>query len=323
MRHDVPENNYLALAQNRPPYLPGPAPDFSPVVAIGLAQEGSKFELIGSGVLIAPQWVLTAAHVVLSPDPSLDFQTNLVVRFGSGATKPTHERKVIDIDTPLPVLQLRPLLQSPGGNCPEAQVIHAEFHDLALICLDQPVADIPPAICDDTAVDLLNYFICIAGFGESAKGNNPIRGWWREPNLKHAAENVIDRVVTLDPLVKKNEGGILVFDFDNGQESRNTLNGSVSLWTTLFGTGISNRVPRRLEGAPYPGDSGGPAFAFLEAKWRVVGVSGYGTGFPLNRKHASIVYGDVLVYTNVKAHSAWIKQLIRTPKQEPATPSKR
>lgn len=312
MRHDVPESRYLALARNEAPFLPGRAPDFAPVAAIGLPQGKSGFEVVGTGVLVAPQWVLTAAHVVLAqPGSPNDFQPQLLVRFGPGALRPTHERKVMDIATPLPILQLR-ALQGKTDRFTEEEVIHAEFHDLALLHLETPVEDIAPAVCDDTAEDLLNYFICIAGFGDAAKGNTDrLQRWWREAGLKRAAENVIDRVVTLNPLTKKPQGGILIFDFDNGQESRNSLNGEMSVWTSLFGLGTSNRVPRSLEGAPYPGDSGGPAFAFLENQWRVVGISGYGTGYPLERKRASIVYGDILVYTNVKVHTAWIKQVIR------------
>lgn len=322
MRHDVPESQYLALAQNQPPYLPGAAPDFAPVAAIGLPGD-SGFEVLGTGVLISPQWVLTAAHVVLVPTGNpQDFQPRLTVRFGTGVKKPSHERQVIDITTPIPITELR-ALQGKGDRYSDADVVHAEFHDLALLSLDGPVEGITPAICDDTPIDLLNYFICIAGYGDAAKGNNPLQRWWREPNLKRAAENVIDRVITLDPATKKPEGGILVFDFDNGQENRNSLNGKTSVWTSLFGEGTSNPIPRKLEGAPYPGDSGGPAFAFLQEKWRVVGISGYGTGFPLERKHALITYGDILVYANVKTHATWIKQVTGVKGERPRAPAAR
>jgi len=310
MRHDVPEEHYLALARNDPPFFAGDAPDFSSVAAICLPRRRNECEVIGTGVLIAPRCILTAAHVVLaSPDSAGDFERHLQIRFGDSAHHPSQSRRVLDIALPLPIEQLRPL-RCEDDRYSEEEVIHAEFHDLAVLILDEPVTDIPSAPINDTEIDLLDYFICIAGYGDATRVTNPLRRWWRNANLKRAAENVIDRVVSHNPYTEESSGGILLFDFDNGEESNNTLNGSSDLWSSIFGEGRSDRKPRNLEGAPYPGDSGGPAFAFLDSQWRVVGVSGYGTGFPADRPHATIHYGDILAYTNVKVHAPWIRRIL-------------
>jgi S1-C subfamily serine protease len=50
IRDDVPDAEYRALAMH---------PEFAPATRILVESSGS-----GSGVLIAPQWVVTAAHVV-------------------------------------------------------------------------------------------------------------------------------------------------------------------------------------------------------------------------------------------------------------------
>ena len=65
MGETAPEQAYVDLANNSGAYQVGDAaPDFRSMAAIGLIEEGG-FELFGTGTLVAPAWLLTAAHVVV------------------------------------------------------------------------------------------------------------------------------------------------------------------------------------------------------------------------------------------------------------------
>lgn len=316
MRHDVEESTFVALANNEGKFAAGDYPDFRAVAAVGLPGRRNAFEVIGSCVLVAPDWVLTAAHVVLSPKGGVDFEPNLEVRFGGRAGTPTIRRTVVDVATPLQVSQLRPLLGR-GMRFSEKQVVHAEFHDMALLRLSDPVENIPPAQVETERSKLLGQLIYISGFGDGAKGNNARSRSWTAADLKRAAENVVDREINRNPLSGRNAGGILLFDFDNGDERRNSLNARSRVWDRLFGSGRSSATPTQLEGASYPGDSGGPAFAKVDGEWKVVGISGYGTGYPPDRRRTSIQYGDILVYTRVAHQGDWITKVCRIEKRKP------
>jgi len=321
MRHDVPEAAYLDLAANTARYPAGPYPDFRPVAALGTEGRSGRFEVTGSGTLVAPDWILTAAHVVMSERRGQDFRNDLEVRFGTSASSPSFRAKIIRVATPIPPEELRPLLGR-SSRFSEAEIVRAEFHDLALLQLDRPVPDCPPALPDDSAEAMNGRLVYIAGFGDAGFGDNPRSRSWTAADRKRAAQNILDRDVTRNPHAPDDRGGIVLFDFDNGTEERNSLNQPTRAWELLFGTGPSSPLPTQLEGASYPGDSGGPAFVQLSGAWKLVAVSGYGTGFPADRKRSSIQYGDILVYTRVAPHAAWIRSTTAPPvvvsRSEPA-----
>jgi hypothetical protein len=317
MRQDVPETDYLDLASNTKAFPAGKFPDFLPVAAVGTLDNDGEFEVIGSGTLIAPEWILTAAHVALSGKRGQDFEPKLEVRFGPRASAPQSRHRVTGVATPLPPRTLRPLLRS-GPRVSESEVIHAEFHDLALLHLAAPVPGIAPCPLDETGALLSGKQIFIAGYGDAATGNNTKSRTWTKADLKRAAENVVDREIQRNPYNPRTVGGILLFDFDNGTEERNSLNRKSKSWDHLFGEGKSSSIPSPLEGASYPGDSGGPAFAkSAKGTWCLVGVSGYGTGFPPDRRRTSIQFGEILVYTRVSPHLAWVRSHIAPPPPPP------
>lgn len=313
MREEPGEQAYLDLANNRGPHRPGAAaPDFAALAAIGI-RDDLGFDLVGSGTLIAPQWVLTAAHVILDPDEPARFVEDLIVRFGTDISRPSAEYPIDEIFTPrdnaggYPAFAERP---SPGIT--DADLIGAEFADIALIRLARPVSAIAPATMSPRAPQA-GRRLFIAGYGEAAVGSQRDETQWRLPALRRAAENILDRDIPVEPFTGRRDlGGLLMFDFDNGTEARNSLNAITdAYWLAIAGTGDSDAAPLSLEGSSYPGDSGGPAFAFLDAEWRIVGVSSGGSGWPVNgRRDGLVQYGDILFYTRVASHADWIRKVL-------------
>lgn len=312
-RHDVAPEFYEALGSNTGQFeasgVTGDYPDFKAVAAIG-APGKNRFDVVGSAVLVDRQWVLTAAHVVMDPSGKGDFDRELRVRFGPHASQQFEEFAIVEYHLPLPLSKLKPL--QGGIRYREKHVVHAEFHDIALLKLDRPVEGVTPIpVCGKWGVQLLGKPIFIAGYGDSGNGQNSKTETWAPAELKRAAQNVVDREITVNPFSGERQGGLILFDFDNGSDDRNSLNLYSRAWSRIFGEGVSEAEPLPLEGASYPGDSGGPALAKVGGQWCVVGVSGYGTGFPPGKRRTTIQYGDVLVYTRVASHAGWIGQTIQ------------
>ena len=303
-RHTVAEAEYIKLANNQGKFKAGKAyPDFSPVCVLG--RFGNDDQWHGTGVLIAPQWVLTAAHVALREDDARRFEDVLKVRFGSSAKKFTSEYKVTDMFTPLPL----------GGGAYDWFVnkgkkqfsreerMKADMNDIALLKLSQPVKNIKPAELFE-GNPKLGAQLFLVGFGAYAPGTQPDESKWDDNGVKRAAENTLDRDGHHDT------AGLIAFDFDNGHRKRNSLLSNRYLdneLRTMLGKGESSRTPLPLEGSSYPGDSGGPAFCAENGRWRVLGIAAFGTEYPLTGSRHYVQYGDVLCYTRVPSHLTWIR----------------
>lgn len=318
MREGPGEQAYLDLANNNGKYRPGTAtPDFAPIAAIGQIDD-LGFDVLGSGVLVGTDWVLTAAHVILDPQSvagsgSKGYLDQLIVRFGSDISKPGAEYRIVELFTPRPAPEgYRAFAEPPPHGMTDAELIGAEFADIALARLDRPVTGIAPASMSPRS-PRIGQRLFIAGYGEAAFGSQLDETLWRQPALRRAAENILDRDIALDPFTaRRDRGGLLMFDFDNGTAARNSLGLlNDAYWLAIAGRGASDETPLPLEGSSYPGDSGGPAFAFLDAAWRVVGVSSGGSGWPVNgRREGLVQYGDILFYTRVASHAEWIRRTL-------------
>ena len=187
IRHDVSDDRYRAMAARFP--------------AVG------HFGRAGTGTLVAPSWVLTAAHVAS--------------RLRS-ATFTLGERPYA-----IQNVTLHPDWKAMGP------------HDIALVRLAAPVADVPPLTLyerDDEA----GREVVFVGHGGTGNGVQGVRR--DEDGLKRAATNRVDRV----------DADWLFFTFDPPESAS------------------------ELEGISGPGDSGGPALIQLDGVYRVAGVSVWG-----------------------------------------------
>ncbi|MEE3283095.1 MAG: hypothetical protein VX311_00815, partial [Planctomycetota bacterium] len=83
------------------------------------------------------------------------------------------------------------------------------------------------------------------------------------------------------------------------------------------GPGKSDAKPLPLEGCSYSGDSGGPVYARENNQWRVLGISSFGTDYPLKGRRATTQYGDVNCSTRVPNHVDWIRRTIAGETRNP------
>ncbi|MCX6864663.1 MAG: trypsin-like serine protease, partial [Verrucomicrobia bacterium] len=240
-------------------------PSYNSVGWVGIREGSANYR--GTGVLISPEWVLTAAHNWLSNDVSgLEFHI-------AGTTYTA---------TP------GDWLQHPGWSASPA-VSHTQGSDIALFHLSKPVMGVVPATLYGGVAELgaLVTLVGAGSAGTAATGPQP-----NPAPLLYATTNVIDRVIITAP------GAMLGFDFDDGSALRNSLTGTAIYdtsghpVTSLGGLAIqansSSMQLSWLEGTSAAGDSGGPAFADFGNGPEVVGLVSWG----VNPTNASNPYGS-------------------------------
>ncbi len=286
-------DSYFNLGSNSYPYAESDIyPSLSPVGAVVSA------DLYGTGTLIAPNVVMTAAHVLKNtlfdptPNPaSWEFILHTDYENASNVQKYTVES-----------IQLHPgwnkrLVQKNGmGDGDELGV------DIALVFLKNPVVGVYPAKLPTGETEAVGSRIVLAGYGTTVDGVSGVIN--SKNSIRVGGENILDRaVVEVDaPSVAEGEkGGLIAVDFDSPQQDKNTLGLSASM-VDYLGSGTSSSSPLPLEASSAVGDSGGPAFLYDNRAWRTVGVVSYGT--------SDSTYGDVTVYTRVASQLEWIKSYL-------------
>lgn len=257
---------------------------------VGIQEGASTYR--GSGVLISPEWVLTAAHNWLS-----EAVTGLEFHIGGE----TYTATAGDW------LQHPNWVASPG-------VRHSQGSDIALFRLSRPVIGVAPATLYG-GVSELGALVTLVGAGSagtSATGPRPNS----VPTL-YATTNVIDRVVSSDT------GGLLAIDFDDGTAFRNSLAGTAifdTLGRQVVSLGGLTVVPLAsspqltwLEGTSAAGDSGGPAFADFGNGPEVVGLVSWGVNPTNSANPYGSGSGDITYLTRVSAFHDWISTAIPEP----------
>jgi len=251
MRDDVPSSEYEAFAADM---------RFNSVGCIYTATPNGSFR--GSGVLIAPQWVLTAGHMMVD---DLGGGPVSEMRFYTGTDINNYDHLVYaDAWSPFPGYSMT---GSPAGV----------GSDIGLVHLATPITDITPAE-RFWGTDQPNTTLYMAGYGKPgiATGNAGAN-WLPFDGKKRAGSNVGDHFGGIE------NGGIWWIE--------------PQYWTVRFDPpGWGGEQP--LEWQSSPGDSGGGWFADINGRSQLVGINDFSVSsidYGYNSRSAAIrvsLYND-------------------------------
>ncbi|MEO1497309.1 MAG: trypsin-like serine protease [Planctomycetota bacterium] len=271
IRDDVPDSQYTGLAA---------APEYESVGRLTWNETSGSF--LGSGTLIADDWVLTAAHNLDGADGAGSGVSNVTFNLG-GAN--------YGIDQFI----LEPTWVSLGGDTVQSNFTSG--WDLALVKLSEPVVGIDPAVLY-TGEGELGLVGTAVGYGATGTGSTGFDA--ATAGTKRAGDNVIDVVGTTKTpgsarfLFNVNNERVLGVDFD---EPGNPAAGR-----------LGSDTPLDLEYLIAPGDSGGGLFVEADGQTLLAGVTSFGQSFDADGVNSD--YGDLGGFTRVSPFVEWIEETI-------------
>lgn len=268
-RADVPDSSYLNLAAS------------SLYDSVGkLTYSVGSNSYLASGVLISPDWVLTAGHVVGGNNYQGGGINNLTFSLNSGSS----------------VLSFAASewYTHPGWSFTQGDFFSG--YDLGLIRLGSSVSTIQAAsLYLSEALEIQPG--TMVGYGATGTGSTGYQGG--TAGTKRAGQNMIDAQgdgVTI-------ASSILFVDFDQpGTAAKNVVGSSVAL---------------PLEYLIAPGDSGGGLFVTENQQTFLVGITSFTWGILDGVANSS--YGDVAGFTSTTSQLGWIHSVTGIAIPEPST----
>lgn len=312
IRADVDAKSYANAAANRGGYEAGPkAPDFSGTCAF-MEETKGKLLPFGSGVLVASNIVLTAAHVVIDMDDLDKMNQEATIHFGVDSAKPSSVHRITSVEIPdifTDNKRLRRALVGIGFPRPKDDEV-ASFNDIAIVKIDPPSTNTPirlatftPAL--GTPVWFSGYGLVTSGAGKKRNGGKKVK---MPSDLRMAGQNVMDRVLAGwndgDPA-----GAMLLCDFDNGEEAFNRLHFKrpARHFAHVRG-GESAPDMQALEATCQQGDSGGPMYVRMDGEWMLAGICSHVLQVGGRNQIRAFQYGEIFAYVSVPSHQAWLRK---------------